>query len=315
MTTNEALRDGARRILGHKKLVAFYYFVNLAAAAVIVAPLAAIAASRLATSLESERLFSNLDMAWVAETLLLYKDGAVVPVIAAAAITGTFFFLVQTFFAGGAIAVLCREEETFFGAAARYYPRLLRLLLVSAVFYAVVLAIGAGLNAAIGKARESSMEAWPWTVANWARLALMVILGGFVNMVFDYAKILMIAEDRRGAVRAAGRAFRFALGNAARTLGIYWTCALIGLLILAAYHGLSEAVGQNTKLAVAVVFVLRQLCMLARMWARLWTWASEVSFYSAMQPAPAPLAPEPSPVSLPELPPEPEITPEVEPAG
>lgn len=275
-----ALQQGGRQVLRWWKLVALLYLVNLAAAAVVVAPLVALIGSRLLHSLESDRLFVNLDAAWVVETLYHFQFWPATALGIAMAAVGLLFFVLNTFLAGGAIAVFRREQDGFFSACARYFPRLLRLMLISLILYGIVLGLNNGITAAAGHAREASMQERPWVILHWFQLALLFGLLGVVNMIFDYAKIVCVAGERRSAIRATLAAFRFVARHPGATLSVYWMCGLFGLLFLLAYHGLSEAIGQDSAAGVVLVLILRQLYMLARMWLRLWTWSSELHVYN-----------------------------------
>jgi hypothetical protein len=71
---------------------------------------------------------------------------------------------------------------------------------------------------------------------------------------------------------------------------VYWIPAAAGIVLFGLYHGLSELIGQQSMIAVVVVFFLRQAYMLVRTWMRLWVWASETRVYcfSSTTVAPAP---------------------------
>jgi len=289
MTSTRALREGLAGVFRSGRIVLLFYFVNLIAALAAIAPAAMHIGSRLATSLESDRLFGNVDPAWIAEYLLRYHDGPGIWFGAMLIALAIIFVVVNTFLAGGAIACLYREHDTFFGAGARHFGRLFRLMLISLVFYGIVLAINRGLYVAIGRVSEDSMIERPWVILTWCERAFLFLLIGVVNMIFDYAKIAVVIDGRK-ASGAAMRALKFIGRNPGRTLAVYWTPAALGIALLGASHVLSELIGQQSMTAVIVVFLLRQAYMLARTWVRLWVWASETRLYclSSTTVAPAP---------------------------
>jgi hypothetical protein len=259
--------------------VVLFYLANLVAAAIIVLPLAALLGWRLAHSFESDRLFTNLDPAWVAETIYQVGRTPAVGVVATAALVGVLLLVLNTFLAGGALAVFHREDDTFFGASARFFPRLLRLLVISLFFYGLVVALNLGLAAAIARARENSMEARPWVILGWIRWLLVLFLFGGVNILFDYAKVFCVVDGYRSTLRATAKAIGFVSRHARQVLAISWICAAIALLLLATYHALTEVVRQSSTVMVLVVFAIRQVYTLARIYTRLWTWSSEVGYF------------------------------------
>ena len=291
MNSLAALSAGGRQSMRLFKITALFYAMNLAMAAVIVAPLAVAVAGNLSRSLESARLFSNFDVGWLMEFSYQYRGGTAVQFAVLTVVVGLCSLVLNTFLAGGAIALFEREDDAFFSASARYFPRLARLALVSLVFYGFVAALFGVGSRLIGKASESSMEAGPWIMLRWGLIGVAVFLAGVVNMTFDYAKIVLVTGEARGAVRATMRAAAFVASRPARTLAVYWICGAAALGMLAAYHGLSEFATQETVTRVVLVLVFRQAYVLFRIWARLWTWSSEVHAYEA---APLPVA-EPEP--------------------
>lgn len=300
MSTATYLSEGARQVLRHKKLVALFYLLNLAFALVIVTPLSVLIAARLFHSAESERLFKDFDISWVSETYLAYQAMPFNAVGFVALTMGVLFLILNVFLAGGAIAVFQREQDTFFGACARFFGRMFRILLLALIVYGIVSSINNGMTSAINHFKKESMEARPWTILHWVQLLVVWFLMGTVNMIFDYAKIICVTENRRSAIRSMLAAFRFVFTNPGRTFGVYWICTAIGLLFLLAYHGLSELIGQSSPAAIAILFFVRQGYTVARMWTRLWTWSSEVRAYG-YEPAPAivaPIEPEPEQPSL-----------------
>lgn len=279
-----ALNEGGRQSMRLFKLAVLFYLSNLAAAVVIVAPLAILVTRDLSRSLESARILSNFDIGWAAEFLYNSRGIPMVEFGALAAVIGALFLLLNTFLAGGAIALFLREKDPFFSSCARFFPRLFRLMLISAPIYAVGLAAYGIVTRIIVHARESSMEAHTWIILHWFQIAFFVFLAGVVNMVFDYAKIVCLTGEVRGALHAATRGLRFAFRNLSRTLTVYWICSGIALAMFLAYHGLSELATQETVTRVALVVALRQTYVLFRIWARLWTWSSEVHVYGFKAP-------------------------------
>lgn len=279
MTAHAALNKGARQVLRLRKLIVFFYLLNLVASAVAIAPAVALIDTRLAHSLESDRLFSNLDPAWVVETLARYHWWPVAGAGIAALTVAAVFFILNTFLAGGALAIFHREDQPFFSSCARYFWRLFRLLLISLVVYAIVLALNGAIVAAANRLKETSMESHLFIIGGWVRIAVIFFLVSTVNLIFDFAKIICVVNTR-GAFRSTLRAFAFVARNPGRTMAVYWTTMAVGLLLLLAYHIVSEAAGQSSMSMIVLVFILRQAYVFARMWLRLWTWSSELNLYT-----------------------------------
>ena len=291
MSSITALKAGAGRVLRLPKVVVLFYLVNLIASLVVVAPAALLIGQRLSHSFENDRLYSNVDIAWVIETLYHFQWWPPQGIAITLASVGLLYFVLNTFLAGGALAVLHRDTEPFFSSCARHFFPLLRLMFVSLIFYGVVWGLSDAVSKAIARAREMSMEAHLWIIADWIQLSIVFLLLGIVNMIFDYGKIVCVATGQRGAIRATFAALRFVAGNSGRTLSVYWICSITGLGFLLAYYGMTQAAAQNSPFIIALVFLLRQLYTLTRMWVRLWTWSSELQLYTFNSTIVAPVPP------------------------
>lgn len=280
MTTTSMLSAGARQVSRLRKVIPLFYLSNLLFALIVIAPLAMLIDGRIRHSLESDRMFSDLDGSWIVETVYQFHGAPAITVGVTVILLGALFIILSTFLAGGALALFYSEDDTFFGASARHFPRLFRLMLISLVVYGLILAANGSCAAMISRMRESSMVAGPPTMLNWLRLGVVFVLFGITNMIFDYAKIVCVAERRRSSLQALFKALRYVFRNLGRTLAVYWLCAIVGLLMLATYHVASEAIGQDSRLGVLLIFLLRQVYMYFRAWLRLWTWASEMYVYT-----------------------------------
>ncbi len=278
----EALRSAAQEALKRWPIVVVYYLCNLAAAVVVVAPALMFISSVLGHSLESERLFSNFDVSWAAETIRNGGTPAGWTMASVAAITALLYLPLNTFLAGGAIALAIDGRQSFFGSGARYLPRFLRLLLCSLPCYGLLFLLNSALASLISKAGENSMQEYPWVILGWARVVLIVALFWLLNTTFDYAKVILIAEERFGALTAAFDAARL-LWLQPQGVAIFFAGQIIGILFLLIYHGLSEASPQTSLLMVGVVFLVRQLYTLTRFWVRLWVWNAETLYYVSLR--------------------------------
>lgn len=294
MTIPQYLSTAAHQVLRQKRLVAVYYACTLAMAALAVAPLTALLAHLLGHSEEGARLFANLDPTWILETLRSsdYLLVPSIPVLLGAVVL--VYVLLSTFLAGGSLAVFLNEQDGFFSACARYFPRFLRLLTWSVPLYLLVLALNGAAGKLISRLSEDSMQQHTWVIAGWVRSVIVLLLLLKVNMIVDFAKVVLVVDARYGAFRALRDSIRLMISNPVMTTGIFYTTQLFGLLFLLLYHGLSELAGQNSAGTVAAVFVLRQAYMLSRFWVRFWTWSADLGFYVSTIPAPLPEPLEPA---------------------
>lgn len=305
MSPIQAIAAGTRTVVRTKRLWLVYWFYTLAFALVVALPAGAVLYGSLGHSLWAERMLDNFDLQWVAERL--FETGGlpmqVFPPLIALAAAG--YVLLSTFLAGGALTIFASQERVyrpglFYEGCGRNFGRLFRLLLVSLVFYALVLAANAGL-AAVGRSIwGEGMEERPLVIFGWFRTGITVLLLLAVNMIFDYAKIRLVVENSRQAARAAFGSLRLVFRIPGRTAATYATVALVGVGLAVFCGALGGLIPRNLALGLALLLVLQQGFILSRIAVRLLFFASQLELYRGLATAPAATLemPEPPPPVL-----------------
>ena len=197
---------------------------------------------------------------------------------------GAAYLLAWLYLSGGILDRYARRRPTrsaeFFAACGVFFVRFLRLAPFVAVAYYVVFGILHPLlfdNVYDALVRDLTSD----RTAFFIRFALYLLFGialAVVTVVFDYARVRAVVEDRRsmaGAVLAGDRFVRRNFGGVAilyvMNLGIF--AAVLVLYALAAPGAESSGIG------VWIGFAVSQLYLLARLWVRLVFLASETSLF------------------------------------
>src|SRR5262249_10906664 len=118
--------------------------------------------------------------------------------------------------------------------------------------------------------------------AFFIRVALYLVFGAAIacfNLVFDYAKVRAVVEDRRSMIGAVGASVRFVRRNAAAA-GVYLLNFLVFVSTVAAYGVAAPGAG-NSGLTMWLGFAIAQLYVAARLWIKLVFWASETSLFQS----------------------------------
>ncbi|HXG55531.1 MAG TPA: hypothetical protein VNJ03_09165 [Vicinamibacterales bacterium] len=198
------------------------------------------------------------------------------------------WLVLWSFVSGGVIDRLARDRRTrshgFFAACGVHVWRLLRLGVVALAIYAFLFGWVHGwiFDEGVGRlVRDVTVErtALLFRIAGYAVFGAMLI---FFNLIFDYARIRIVVEDRRSALGAIGAAARFVRRNPGRVLTLYAINGLACLALVAAYALLNPgAPGHGLRLWGALL--LGQLYIVARHYLKLAFYASEtVLFQSAL---------------------------------
>jgi hypothetical protein len=192
--------------------------------------------------------------------------------------------LLWTFLSGGIIDRFARNRATgthgFFQACGGFFGPLLRLGLVSALVYGVLLLSWRPwlFDVVYDRAtRNVDAERTAFAVRT-AIYVLFLLPVTLCHLVFDYAKVRIVVEDRLSALGAIRAALGFLRRRWHGALAVYLCNAGVLALVFAAYALVAPgagAAGVSMWLGLAV----GQGYVLARIWSKLLFWASEVEWF------------------------------------
>jgi hypothetical protein len=196
------------------------------------------------------------------------------------------YLLAWTFLAGGIIDRYARQRPIraagFFAASGVHVFRLLRLAVVSGVVYWWLFAYVHAwlfLEWFADRARTMAVErdVFVWRVALYVLFGLLLVV---VNVIFDYAKIRIVVEDRRSALGALSAALRFVWRHRGRVAALYGLNGL-SFLILIAIWALVAPGARGGGVTLWFGFLVAQLYVLARLALKLQFLASETALFQS----------------------------------
>ena len=187
--------------------------------------------------------------------------------------------IVSMFVIGGVLDRLARDRSlgagAFFAACGVYFVRFLRLgIIAAAVYWLLFVSFHTWLFDVVYPRLTANLTvertAFSYRVALYAIFAVPVL---FANLVFDYAKVRAVVEDRRSMIGALSAGARFVIRNPA-TLSLYALNTLVFLLVIALYFLIAPG-GSSNLLAFAV----GQLYIVLRVVVRLQFAASQTALF------------------------------------
>jgi hypothetical protein len=306
MTPLAALTEGIRRVNRAPALIAGVWATTLLVGLPLALTVREAMAGHLAASLEAEGALSGANYDWmqefaqqasgaavtfgprvvgfaaVVDNLSAFLDGRSRPL--AILIAGAVMLTLWTFLAGGLIDRYARGRPTrthgFFAVSGVFFGRFLRLAVVAAAAYGLVLGtlhswLFEVAYPALTRDSETERVAFSMRVGLYAVFAFVL---GAVNVVFDYAKVRAVIEDRRSMLSALVAAVRFIARNRGTVVTVYLLNAGLGVLVLAAYALVAPGVGAGGW-STLIALVIGQLYIVARIWTKLVFWASEAALF------------------------------------
>jgi hypothetical protein len=296
MTPVAAVLRGAGAVRRAWTVWLLVWVLTLAFALFLVLPAAALLYGRLGHSLYAGRMLGNFDIQWLAEFRHETGNWPLLAAKPAVALASGGYLLLMTFLYGGALAVFA-STDSFWGGCGRYFWRMLRLFLVSLACYAMVYLVYAELGKAGYSLWGRGMAERPVVLFGWARASIALLLFLFVNMVFDYAKIRLVVEDSRRAIAAAGDSFLFAARHPGATIGTYALISILAAALAAIYWVLAGVLPTTALAWLALVLVVQQSFIAARIGIKLLYLSGQMEIYQALKAPPHMAAPGPAPAA------------------
>lgn len=301
-----AFRQGLRRAARAPSIVAGTFVLTLLVALPLTIALRGMIAAHFGASRAAEAALSGADYSWWQEFLAqatglgttfvpsIVGFGAVllnlsnlldnVPLATTVAGAVAAWLVIWSFLSGGIIDRFARDRPTrsagFFGACGAHFPALVRLGLLALLVYGAVFRWlqPSILTTLYGRLTlNETVEQGAFLV----RVLLYVIFGIVllaVNMIFDYARIRIVVEDRRSAIGSTLAAVRFVRRNAGAVWRLYVLNAglfvVVALVYAVAVRGSSPA-----GLAAWLILAAGEVYILARHYLKLAFYASETALF------------------------------------
>jgi hypothetical protein len=304
MTIWPAWRDGVRRVNGAPVLLFGMFAVTLFVALPLSIALSGMIEAQLHDSLVADTLMSGANYDWWQEFLAqatglgttfvpsIIGFGAVLdnlneildnlPMATTIAGATGAWLVIWSFLSGGILDRYARRRHTraygFFAACGTHFWRLLRLGLIAWIVYWVMFA---------GVHRWIFEDAYPWLTRDMTaersafavRLLGYLIFGGLLlgaNIVFDYARVRIVVEDRHSALGALLAGARF-VRRQPGTLGLYALNAAVFVLLALIYAVVAP--GAPGGIAFWLAFAIGELYILLRHYLKLLFYASQTAYF------------------------------------
>ncbi len=301
-----AWREGIRRVNRAPAILLGVWALTLLVSLPLAAVLRGMLAQHLGRSLAADTAASGVNYDWMQEFSdqaaglgVTFKPtiigfGAVLDNLSAfmddverpAVIVGaaSFYVLLWIFVAGGVIDRYARDRAThtygFFASSGVFFFRFLRLAVVQWIVYAFL--FGSMHPWLFDRLyprmiHETSVE----RTAFAARVVLYLVFGILVaaaTMIFDYAKVRAVVEDRRSMLGAIAGSLGFIQRNYGAAVSLFLANFTLFLMVVGLYALIAPGAGR-TGVTMWIGFVVAQLYVIGRLWVKLVFWASETALF------------------------------------
>jgi hypothetical protein len=305
MTAWFAFRTGVRRVNGAPLVVAGMALVTLLVALPLSLALRGMIEAHLGRSLVAEAVADGTSYDWWQEfsaqasglgttfvpsiigfgAILENLGGLADNLPMASTIAGVTaaWMIVWSFLSGGVLDRLARGRPTrsagFFAACGTHFWRFARLGIIALGAYSVLFAsIHPWVFSTIQRlTRDVTVERTAFLI-NLGGYALFGLLLALASLVFDYARIRIVVEDRRSALGALTAAIRFVRRHAGATIGLYLLNAVAWALVVILYAALAPG-APRSGLSAWLVLGLGQVYIIGRHYLKLVFYGSQTAFF------------------------------------
>ena len=295
--------EGWRRVIAAPALSASLLVVTLLVALPLGRALGGMIEANLGSSVEAHTAAWNWDAAWAAEfaaqaqglgktfTHEIIGFGGTLKILSGIAdnqplnttLAGAVmaYSALWLFLSGGILDRLARGRAVraagFFSACGGYFGRMLRLAIVMwTTYWAMLKWLHPFLFVRVYDHFTRDMTAEKNGLLVRVLLYLAFGLTLFIaNVIFDYAKVRIVVEDRRSVIGALGASMRFLRRRPFRSLSLYLLNAVAFLMVLRLWL---EAAPQAWD-SIGWAFFITQIYLLVRIWLRLAFVSSEIVFF------------------------------------
>jgi hypothetical protein len=190
--------------------------------------------------------------------------------------------LLSLFLAGGVLDRLARDHRigagAFFSACGVFFLRFLRLAVIATAVYWVLFVpyhawLFRDLYPALTENITVERTAFAIRLAMYAAFALPLF---FFNILFDYAKIRAVVEDRRSMIGAIVASWRFIRRHPIAVWAVYKVNAVLFLIVIGIYFLIAPSAKANL-----LAFAIGQLYIVMRVIVRLQFAASQTALFQS----------------------------------
>lgn len=304
-----AFRSGLGMTNRTKRYVLLAYGANALLALVLASAVGLAIAGSVGHSLAGKNLLTGFDGSWFlsfsaqAQGLAKTFDPAVVgigavfsgldaslsgrlfanlPLIVGA---GALYLLMWTFFSAGFIGLYAQQEEepAFFRRAAQFFPRFFVLGVMAGVLYFLIFRfIMGGLAHLVDELTRETIDERVQFTYTLIEYAIVWVLLLSVNLLFDYSKIFTVLQNHKNALTAPLKSLRVVFGNMGRTYGLYFSIGIVWIALMLVYWLVAPGAGQASWVTLFGAFLLGQLYLLSRIWARCLFFAGQTAMCEAL---------------------------------
>ncbi len=206
-------------------------------------------------------------------------------------VLGLLYLIFWTFLNGGVLGTFNSMDrkfsfKNFFGDCGKYFIRFFILTIVALACYILLNKYFFPWLEEVFKefsfVKNATEEKIPF-LFNRLRDFIFLILLFFIGMLFDYAKISIVVDERRNIIVSFFKSLFFILRHIIKVYFLYIILAVIGIIFIALYTLADLQISQNTLRNILIMIGIQQVYMLLKIWLKCTFLSSQMSLYKGFK--------------------------------
>ena len=289
MSTIKHITQGVQIVQKNWTLVAIAYSFKFGLSLLFLIPLQGLVSNAFSYRPVAGLLLKDWNLTPIID--FIYRNQVVVKQYGSFIVVGIILTLILHIFLSGGFfrsLTLSQDEEyssmraqRFFGWCGRYFWPLLKIAVISAIFYIVITFLFIIFSTLGMRLIVSDFTSEPVKIMlALGRLVVLLLLLLVINMIMTYVKIAAVTDDEPQALNALGKTFEFLSKSFRKAFTLYGGLLLGLLALLVIYWILQKGCGLfSTTLTIVTLFLIQQFLSLTRSWYRLIGYASQINLY------------------------------------
>jgi hypothetical protein len=193
------------------------------------------------------------------------------------------YVVLNTFFAGGIFYLVDEDLQfsfsDFFKGCILYFKRFIKIFFVSLFFIVMALLLYLILTIIFDIfTKDPVTEFWPFTLFV-VKVFILICYLAFVNMFFDYVKIIVVYNDFYRIFQTIKFTVMFIMMNMMKTIRLYGLYFLTAIALLCIYLFVQSHLEVTGAVSILIFIIISQLYMLARIFIRLSFFTGQYTYF------------------------------------
>ena len=196
------------------------------------------------------------------------------------------FFAVNIFFSGGIVSSFFEETQkftfrNFWYECSRFFWRFLRLTFYFLIFHAVLFGIFGFIYYSLIEGGSNANLVSEVTIVSTAKIILPIygIFAIVLSMIQDYAKIHLVAGDKKILTKPILETFKLVFRNFGKTFPLYLLNILTLVLIFGIYRLFQNCISDDNSIGILLMFLVSQFFIFGRIGVKLLNLSSATYLY------------------------------------